>query len=98
MRIQEMRSGLSYLRRKTRERAGFDRSPWNTVVAVSEPVAQPSVTCELDQPVWTVVSFSQIEAGGMTYAQASKLMSELDSYGVAGLCITTDKAASRISR
>ncbi len=90
-----MRSGLAYLRRKTRERTAFDRSPWNTRVTEPETAVQPSVVCELDQPIWTVVSFSQIEAGGMTYAQADKLMSELDVLGVAGLCITTDKAAAR---
>lgn len=91
-----MRSGLSYLRRRTREKTAFDRSPWNSTVADADPAVKPKLTCELDQPLWTVVSFSQIEAGGMTYAQADKLMSELDAYGVPGLCITTDKAAARI--
>ena len=52
---------------------------------------------ELDQPHWAVVSFEQVEATGLTYTQADKKMRELDARGVAGLCIVTDDAASRIT-
>jgi hypothetical protein len=52
---------------------------------------------ELDQPLWAVVSFEQIEATGLTYAEAEQKMRELDGEDVAGLCIITNDAASRIT-
>ncbi len=54
--------------------------------------------CELDEPRWSVVSFDKMEAGGLSYTQASALMRELDSHGVTGLCVITDEAASRMRR
>jgi len=52
---------------------------------------------ELSQPHWAVVSFDRVEATGQTYAQALEKMRELDSNGIAGLCLVTDDAASRIT-
>ena len=51
---------------------------------------------ELDEPRWAVVSFDKSEAASLTYEEASDLMAELDSKGVAGLCIVTNDAARRI--
>ena len=51
---------------------------------------------ELDEPIWSVVSFERVEANGLGYAEADRLLSELDDRGVPGLCIVTDEAASRI--
>lgn len=53
---------------------------------------------ELDEPRWSVVSFYKHEAGGLTYPAAMKVLANLDSDEVAGLCIVTDEAAARISR
>ncbi len=68
-----------------------------------EPDLLPELTLpvshsELDETSWSVVSFDQIEAGGLTYRQASELMQLLDSHGTSGLCLVTDKAASRMLR
>jgi len=52
---------------------------------------------ELARPHWAVVSFDRVEATGQTYSQAVEKMSELDAKGVAGLCIVTGDAASRIT-
>ena len=52
---------------------------------------------ELSQPHWAVVSFDRVEATGQTYVQAIEKLNELDANGVAGLCIITDDAASRIT-
>jgi hypothetical protein len=97
MKIQEMRSGISHLNKKT----GNDKP--NNLFEIRPGVEAPLELnlpmvshCELDDARWSVVSFAQREAGGMSYSQAAKLRSELDYYGVPGLCIVTDNAAERL--
>ena len=93
MRIQEMRSGLEHLRKKD------EPSVRSEHIIEDEPADQPQagkVVCELDQPFWSVISFSQHEAGGLNYRQASRLVAELEHHGVSGLCIITDEAAARL--
>jgi len=58
----------------------------------------PVLKSELDEPSWSVVSFDQIEAGGLTYRQAAELTLLLDSHGITGLCLITDEAAARMNR
>ncbi|MFZ1700173.1 MAG: hypothetical protein WBO10_09960 [Pyrinomonadaceae bacterium] len=99
MRIQEMRSGISHLRKK------IDASGQEIYVELAsvgaalsrdeERIAAPA--CDLDEPLWSVVSFDQREAGGLTYAQAVHLMSELDAHNITGLCIITDTAAAKMT-
>ncbi len=58
----------------------------------------PELKSELDEPGWSVVSFDQIEAEGLTYRQAAELIHLLDSHGTSGLCVITDNAAARMDR
>jgi len=58
---------------------------------------ETTVQCELDEPLWSVVSFDRLEASGLRYSEAVDRMCRLDSDGVAGLCIVTNEAAKRIS-
>ena len=51
---------------------------------------------ELDLPMWSVVSFDECEASGLTYHAAVEMMSEKEAAGVYGLCIVSDDAASRV--
>ena len=51
---------------------------------------------ELDEPLWSVISFERCEAAGLTYADAVKRLAELEKRHVNGLCIVTDDAATRI--
>lgn len=51
---------------------------------------------ELEEPRWSVVSFDGLAAAGLTYAQAVKMMAELDAEKIAGLCIVTDGAAANL--
>jgi len=51
---------------------------------------------ELDEPRWAVVSFARVEAGPMTYAEAAARMTDLNNLRIAGLCIVTAEAASKI--
>ena len=53
---------------------------------------------ELDMPRWSLVSFDECEASGLTYAQAVALLEEKDAAAVYGLCIITDQAAAKITK
>ena len=93
-----MRSGFSHLRKKVEPELPHETFE---MLAIPTPEVhfEPPVrtyTSELDEPRWSVVSFDQIEAGGLTYRQSSELMSLLDSHGLSGLCIITDEAAARM--
>ena len=99
MRIEEMRSGSSHLKKKA------DGEDHETYVALTnagealrlvEKTAETGPPCELAEPIWSVVSFDQLEAGGLTYEQAVNLMDELDANDINGLCIVTDSAADRL--
>lgn len=93
-----MRSGISHLRKKVAGEGGdtyVSSDEAGEVMAESEPRV-PNAECELDAPIWSLVSFGRCEAGGLTYRQASHLMTELDAAGVPGLCIVTDAAANRV--
>ena len=104
MKIQEMRSGILHLPRKAealpRPEVFEPIIPRQAVPApaVVEPQTVTHQLCELDEPRWSVVSFDQIEAGGLTYRQAAALQSALELNDVNGLCIVTDEAARRVQR
>lgn len=51
---------------------------------------------ELLSERWSVVSFDKCEASGLTYSEAVQRIAELDAQRIAGLCIVTNEAASRI--
>ena len=53
---------------------------------------------ELDLPQWSVVSFDDCEASGLTYAAAVKLLEEREAAGVYGLCIVTDNVAGKVAK
>ena len=52
---------------------------------------------ELDLPIWSVISFEQSEASGLTYSEAIEKIKELEREQVPGLCIVTDEAAGRVT-
>jgi hypothetical protein len=101
MRIQEMKPGILHFKKKSDDEGRpEDRAPdpADAAFAAEQPavVELSPVESELSEPRWSLVSFDKREAGGLTYPQAVRLMSELDLSGIAGLCIITDQAASRI--
>jgi hypothetical protein len=55
------------------------------------------ITSELETPRWAVLSFDKVEAGNLNYADALRLLTELDAKGTAGLCIVTDQTAARLA-
>ena len=94
MRIQEIRSGIVHLKKRMDE----EREPTATLSDTVEEAPRDETTVvgsRLEEPVWSVVSFDKLEAGGMTYRQAEELMAALDAQNVSGLCIVTDEAAAR---
>lgn len=95
-----MRSGISHLtKRKVNEAAPQISGDWHELNSLSltdnnAEIALPA-DCALDHPVWAVVSFDKVEAGGLRYYQAAELIRELEAHGISGLCIITDDAALR---
>ena len=101
-----MRSGRAYLSKRATSEAHnifesrqlgqilppVERAP--ETPAEDAPVVE--TVSELDRPQWSVVSFTGVEAGGLTYPQAARLIDVLGDNGVNGLSIITDTAASRI--
>ena len=51
---------------------------------------------ELNEPIWSVISFERVETIGLRYEEAARMRSDLEDRGVPGLCIVTNEAASRI--
>ena len=95
-----MRSGILQLsKRKAAEAAPGESFEWRDLNSVSLTDESTEVTlsveCDLDLPVWSVVSFDAVEAGGLKYWQAAELIRELEAHGISGLCIITDDAALR---
>ena len=99
MKIQEMRSGMAHLGRRAEAKKLEDFSDLGLgpVQPETNTVAKFPERSELDNPIWSVVSFDEIEAGGLTHRQASALIAELEKSGLTGLCIVTDEAASRLT-
>lgn len=52
---------------------------------------------ELRARVWSVISFEECEASGLTYAEAEQKLAELEAQNFSGLCIVTDEVAARIA-
>jgi hypothetical protein len=99
MKIQEMRPGLLHLNRRLAAEKNEDFFDiFSTADQADAPVeaTAPLLLSELEQARWSVVSFERREAKGLAYRQAASLLADLDSRGVAGLCIVTDDAADRI--
>lgn len=67
----------------------------NTRISNQEE-ASVAFESELQEPLWSVVSFEKREAAGLTYSEAFNVLNDLDERGIPGLCIVTDEAASRI--
>jgi hypothetical protein len=103
MRIEEMRSGRAYLGKRVHRGGigGFETHDVGRVLpqAPAEERAEPGPVIpqsDLEKSQWSVVSFDGIEAGGLTYDQATRLMTVLGESGIHGLCIITDIAALNV--
>ena len=51
---------------------------------------------ELNEPLWSIVSFEKCVAKNLTYPEAEKRLAKLEAEKIAGLCIVSDEAAARI--
>lgn len=52
---------------------------------------------ELAENIWSVITFDETAASGLTYNEAVKLRTKLEAEKVSGLCIITDEAAARMT-
>ena len=93
-----MRSGLTHLRNRPQVPFTYFDLGAELFGDLSDEIEmfEPVTTSELDEPCWSVVSFSRQEADGLTHRQADELLTILETYKVRGLCIVTDEAAKRI--
>ena len=64
--------------------------------STTEEVSEDSDVSELNAACWSVVSFDKCIASGLNYTEATEKLNELVVKNIAGLCIVTDEAASRI--
>ncbi len=64
----------------------------NEVAPADEEIA----LSELNQSIWSVVSFDKCLNNNLTYDEAILEMERLNAEKVSGLCIITDEAAARI--
>ncbi|MFL6373219.1 MAG: hypothetical protein ACJ73D_01000 [Pyrinomonadaceae bacterium] len=100
MRIQEMRSGRAYLAKRV---SAQQRIPYGSRALEERELDRKEEEqriytphSELEKSQWSLVSFGGVEAGGLTYQQATRLMEALSESGIKGLCIITDVAALKI--
>ena len=99
-----MRSGRAYLGKRSSGSGirGFEQRELREVLLparvekVRETPPRNLPQSDLEKNQWSVVSFDGVEAGGLTYDQASRLIKVLGDYGLNGLCIITDVAALKI--
>ena len=52
---------------------------------------------ELAESIWSVITFDETAASGLTYDEAVRLRIKLEAEKVSGLCIITDEAAARMT-
>ncbi len=98
-----MRSGRAYLgKRVPGSRIGGFEPREMSHVAIPARVEEPPEQrrhipqSDLEKNKWSVVSFDGVEAGGLTYRQATRLITALGENGINGLCIVTDAAALNV--
>jgi hypothetical protein len=99
MKIQEMRSGITHLNKRGRIDGRDNRFELPTLadmMPMLDTILPTPAMSELDERRWSVLSFDKVEAARLTYDEAAVRLSDLDSCGVAGLCIVTDEVAGRV--
>ena len=72
-------------------------STYSSDLPMDEEKAAEASLDELDQPIWSVISFERCEAERLVYEEAFKKLEELETQRIAGLCIVTDAAAARVA-
>ena len=60
------------------------------------PTDQSSLS-ELDEQIWSVISFENRVGKNLTYREAAALLEKLSGEKVSGLCVITDEAAEKMS-
>jgi hypothetical protein len=76
---------------KSEEAENEKQSPEN------ENSSEEIVLSELNEPMWSVVSFENSLKNSLTYDEALELMEESKKQKISGLCIITDEAAQRLT-
>ena len=93
-----MRSGLAHLKKRVEPEREYETFELTTISEpeIDQQPAETAPASDLDKACWSLVSFDQIEAGGLIYRQAAELITLLDGHGITGLCVVTDDTAARM--
>lgn len=67
------------------------------IIPLTEVVSGETFPCELNDPQWSVISFSKCEATDLTYQEAVRKLKTIAKKGGFGLCIVTNQAAQKIT-
>ena len=73
-----------------------DATAQNDQAAPAEDEMVEELESDFTNNLWSVVTFEECAASGLTYPEAMAKMAELRTENVSGLCIVTDEAAARI--
>jgi hypothetical protein len=68
------------------------------VAPATEAASEGDFLEELNAPNWSIVSFDACLAGNLSYEEATKKLKQFEAEKIAGLCIITNEAASRIKK
>jgi len=60
--------------------------------------AETTEKSELEMPIWSVITFDDIAASNLTYADAAEKLEKLKAEKVSGLCVVTDETAARMAK
>ncbi len=80
-----------------------EENQMNLETAQTEEVApvnnlESEISFELNEQMWSVVTFESCAAKNLTYDEAFRKMQELKAQNASGLCIVTNEAAERIQK
>ena len=67
-------------------------------ISEENTIADDETASELEMPIWSVITFDEIAASNLTYADAAEKLEKLKAEKVSGLCVVTDEAAARMTK
>jgi hypothetical protein len=67
-------------------------------ISEEKTVAPDETASELEMPIWSVITFDEIAANSLTYADAAEKLEKLKAEKVSGLCVVTDETAARMRK
>jgi hypothetical protein len=67
-------------------------------ISEEKTIASDETASELEMSIWSVITFDEIAASNLTYADAAEKLEKLKAEKVSGLCVVTDETAGRMRK